>query len=200
LLNLAGCAVDYIVIKNHNIGTATITFQGNNTDSWTAPAFSQVVNNTTNNDIFINFAMKQTFNFWRVLIVFSAARTYQAGLLWMSEFIQMPGFSLDVDLGYGDTHERSISYSGQVYGDQGYEFKNYKFKFPIMTLSKKNEIETFLLFVRDSIPFFLLMFDNNFLEFSPIYCVRDDKTIDFKFNIDNYMKPFECSLKIREVF
>jgi hypothetical protein len=191
----------YFFILNHNLtSTATITLQGNDTDAWGAPSFSQSV--TWHADkCYLNFD-EATYNFWRVVITdddTGADGYIEIGLLWLGTYLQMPGMKLDQQLNEKTDSSVSITYSGQAYGEERYSYRNPQFSFPYITHDERKSLLTMWENNKNILPMVVMIWANDFgMEF-PLYCVLDQKNIQFKRNGDS-RDPWAVKMKFREVF
>jgi len=193
----------YVAILNHNIPEgADIWLQGNNTDSWDAPTFSQQL--TWNSDIIIDAIDEQTFNYWSLWINHDetgADEYIQIGFVFLGIYLQMPGMDPKQQLPHNTTAKKTISTGGQVYGDDSYEFYNFKVKFPPVTNAQRNSIDTMFGSIKNIIPVIVLIWSND-LDFQPpLYMVIDDKKIPWKkAGSDKDGRLWTFSLNFREVF
>lgn len=81
--------VKVCAIFDHNLtaATSTLTLQGNNTNVWTAPAYSQAL---TIADPLI-FYLDATYRYWRLVPVDSTLSYVQIGELFMGDYLELDG-------------------------------------------------------------------------------------------------------------
>ena len=193
----------YLFILNHNLTeTATITLQGNDTDAWGAPSFEQSVN-WRSDMAYLEFD-EATYNFWRVVISdtdTSADGYIEIGSIFLGTYLQMPGVKLDQQLELKSDSSRSITYSGQTYGEERYEYRNPMFNFPNISHDQRKQLNTMFTNNKNIKPLICLVWENNFGIEAPIYCVIDQKSIQPKRNGENPgHSAWNAKFKFREVF
>lgn len=191
--------VDRVFIAGHNLSSAAvITLEGNDTDDWTSPSLSESVawkEGVINADI-----TSVTYNYWRLTIEDETGATLLSiGYLFFGEYFQMPEMTPDQQLNIETTSKASISASGQIYGDTGYEFRNPVVNFPALSNTQRLNLITMFKVVRNVYPFFMVLWNNNKDVETVMYCVIEDKNLQFKKNAD-VNNPYSISIKFREVF
>lgn len=191
----------YVSIMGHNLtSTATITLQGNNTDVWGAPSFSETI--PYRSDMCILKFTEATYNYWRVIIddSDSAADGYiELGCIYLGTYLQMPGMKLDQTLELKDNSKSSQSYSGQNYGDLRYQYRNPQFNFPFLSHDQKDNLNTMWTNNRSAKPLICLVWANDYGIEAPMYCIVDQKELSFKRNGES-RRPWSTKIKFREVF
>ena len=193
----------YLFILNHNLtSTAVITLEGNDTDAWGAPSFQETVNYDSDK-CYLNFN-EATYNYWRLVITdddTNADGYIEIGLLFLSTYLQMPGVKLDQQIDKKSDSNISISYSGQAYGEERYSYRNPSFNFPYLSHDERHSLNTMFDNNKNVKPMICLIWANNFGIESPMYCVIDQKNLQFKRNDENPgHSAWSTKIKFREVF
>ncbi len=189
-----------LAILAHNLTSgATITLQGNNTDSWTTPAFSHTC--TWKEDIILEKFTQATYSYWR-LYIHDPANTdgyIELGGLFLGTYLQLPNMSIDQEIPDVTTSEASESATGQTYGDEGYIYRNPKINFPSITHTQRGNIRTMWRSVKNVTPVITVIWANREDIETPIYGRIDQDDLVFK-RTENPVAPFSTSIKIKEVF
>lgn len=189
----------YVVILNHNFTSgSTIKIEGNNTDSWGSPSFSETI--TYNSGIMIHSFTEATYSFWSLSIDnASNPDTYiEVGFVFIGTYLQMPKMKRDQTLPKNvDTYQK-IGRGGNVFGGINYNYRNFGVNFNYLTNTQRQSINTMFETVGDVTPIILLPWtDRTFEDY--IYCVISQKTLPFK-RTDSQNKPWSLSMNFREVF
>lgn len=191
----------YCSILGHNFtSTVSITLQGNNTDSWDSPSFEETIPYRSDMCI-LNFT-EATYNYWRILITDddSLADGYiEIGSIFLGTFLQMPGMKLDQQLEKKTKSSISISYSGQACGEERYSYRNPAFSFPFLTHDQRDYLNDMYENNKNIKPLICLVWANDLNIESPMYCVIDQDSMQFKRNEDASC-PWGTKIKFREVF
>ena len=161
----------YICIKNHNFTSgATVKIEGNATDSWGAPTFTQTI--TVSDDMCAAFASTQNFQYWRLTVDdASNPDTYiEIGYVFLGVHLAMPGYDAAVTTGEKSTAETEYSASGQLYGDKRIVFKTAEITFPDVSQANKDLISAFFAEMDKTEPFVLLIAEDTPLIYPSLYC------------------------------
>ena len=110
----------------------------------------------------------------------------------------MPGMRLDQTLELKDESTISISSSGQSYGNLGYTYRNPQFTFPFLSHDQRDQLNTMWNNNKQVKPLICLIWANDLNIESPMYCIIDQKSMQFKRNGESI--PWSTKLKLREVF
>jgi len=191
----------YFSILNHNLTeSATVTLEGNNTDSWGAPSFSQSVD-WLETSMIVNFS-ESTYNYWRLIIVdddTGADGYIEIGSLYLGTYLQMPGMEIGQEIPQVSTSTKQYSSNGQVYGDKKIIYRNPKIDFPYITELQRTEIKEMWENNENTGPVIVLIWANR-LDIEPlIYSVIDQDSVSFT-KSQNKNVPYKTSLQFREVF
>lgn len=193
-------AASYVAILGHNLSeSATIKLQGNATNSWGSPSFETIL--TWNSEAIVKFFTEATYAYWRIYIN-DPSNTHgyiEIALCFLGTYLQMPGMKPDQAIPLSTTSENDISSSGQNFGDEGYEYREATINFPFLTDTQRKNIITMFRLVKNVTPVIMLIWDSDLTFESPIYCVIDQKKLDFK-RSGSINLPWATSLQIREVF
>lgn len=191
----------YFAIMNHNLSeSALITLQGNNSDSWVSPSFETTL--TWKEGIIISHFAETTYNYWRLEIIdddTGADGYIQIGGLFIGTYLQMPGMKKNQSIKDMTTSKSKISYSGQSYGNEGYEYRSFKVNFPQLSDTQRTGIRVMWTNNKNIHPLICLIWANRQDLETPIYCVIDQTSIEIK-RTESDNLPWETSLKFREVF
>ncbi len=195
----------FIVDMGNMSSTATITLEGNATNVWTSPSYSQVLSKT---DTAAYLLLDETYQYWRITMDDSTVTTITIGYLFIGgDYLQMPQIDPTVELFYNTTSSTTISISGQVYGDRGYEFMDTTFNFPEITedattiqgidVATRKEVLTFFNTVHNNKPFWVFLFSNDLDEHPPLFCILANKSLSMR--MSSSKKCFSTTLSLREV-
>lgn len=191
---------DRLFIANHNFtSSVVITLEGNDTDSWGAPSFQETV--TYQEDIIYHDFASSTYNYWRITIEdgTNTDSTLYMGYMFLGEYFQMPGMSPDQIFVSNTTSQATISASGQVYGDVGYNYRSPTINFPTLSNDQRINLITMWKVVHNVYPFFMVVWNNNKDVESVMYCILDQDSLDFK-KSGEINNPYKITLKFKEVF
>lgn len=134
-LGSAQAVTSFIILDHDLLGTETLVkIQGNATDSWGAPTFSQTITVVVGAPITTVFA-SQSFRYWRFTFTKpAAANTRQFGRLFLGvyqEFTEAPDFDgfapKDVDLS-----ARQRTTGGQIYSDVRDMYRMFALDYPVV--------------------------------------------------------------------
>ena len=156
-------------LANHNLtSSATITIEGNATDSWTTPSYSNSI--TYSADIIQELFATQTYRYWRVVIS-DATNTdtfIKFGNIFLGTYLSITNSSHNITVNDIDTTTETVSQSGQRYRDIGYIYKQYQLNFPRITQTEKEALITLKASNRKK-PVYIMIDSTGVSEFTPIY-------------------------------
>ena len=193
-----------LMIAAHNLSVdAEIYIQGNNTNAWTAPSFSQEL--SYKSGIITGQFVEATYNYWRLYINDDGSNSpdyIEIGGLYLGTYVQLPGMKIDQKIDNKTTSMKSLSQSGQLYGDKRYKYRSFTVNFPAITNAQKAEITTMWESMDITDPFYLLIWANREDMETPIYCCfnYEAEAGPTWTHTENYTHPWAVSLNIREVF
>lgn len=196
----ANITATYAVVLGHNISdSATINIEGNATDSWGSPTFSQAM--TKQGDVYIAEFTSAAFDFWSIEIddPTNPDNYIEVGFVFIGISLQMPAMAPTQEMPYNTASSNSVSNSGQLYGNEKYNFKSFKITSPHVTNALRNSIITMFDTIKNIKPFILIIWSDDLAFESPIYCFYTDKSLKWKkTGATNF--PFSISFKFQEVF
>lgn len=189
-------------IIGHNISSsATIYFEGSSSFStWaTVATFSTTV--PWSSGILLLPFVSSSFAYWQVRIVNnSTALSYtQIGCVNIGTWLQLPGMKPDQTINRNTSAKITIGESGQAYGDDGFNYSEFKINFPYITIDKRDEIQTMFDNVKNYKPVVVQIWETFSSYEKPLYCILDQTNLEWKRTNDFY-KPWSVSLNFREVF
>jgi len=195
----------FIVDIGNMTSTATITLEGNATNVWTAPSYSQELIITDSSAYLI---MDETYQYYRLVMDDSSISAIEIGYLFLdSGYLQMPAISPQAELNYNNTSASTISLSGQVFGDNGYDFLDTTFNFPQIgedanmingvSVATRKEIIELWQTVKNNTPFWVFLYENNLDEIAPLLGIISGSALKFKKL--GYGKYYSTQIRITEV-
>lgn len=157
--------------------SATITLQGNATNVWTSPSFSQVI--TWKSGTITQFlSATQTYRYFRVLFQDSTnTSNIQIGYLYLGGYVDFPGFLPSVNITNVFSGNRNITRSGQISGSVNYEHRRISVIFPQVTNTQRNQILAVAREMYTHKTLFLSIWHEDFTTESAIYGVIDTPNI-----------------------
>lgn len=192
-----------LIISKHNLtSSVVITLQGNATDSWGSPTFSQVQTYDHNDDtIFIaNTTATASYRFWRIVIADSTnTNSYiEIGRVFF-------GNGLLVDKGASDSFSETVqnttltSYSnnGQAYSDIGYTYREFDLFFPFFEDTMKQSVKTMFATIGKHKPIFVVIDSENIDKLQIRYCIITSDESYTHLPTANY--NWSMSINFREV-
>lgn len=195
----SGIKASYLAIFAHNVAdTATLKLEGNNADSWAAPSYSATVTHSGTGPIIFSFA-EATYNYWRITIDDNSSVAVRLGFVYLGTYLQGPGMSIDQEISDNTDADIDFSLSGQAYGNDGVNHREFRVNFKHITDTIRDSMRTWFSTVKNITPFVMLLWANDFTHETPVYCVLSDKKITWK-RTDNSLFPWETSINVREVF
>jgi hypothetical protein len=186
-------------IINHNFTSgATVTLQGNDTDSWGAPSKEEVI--TYNADIMTKFFTEGEYYYWRLLVADASNpdEYIEIGRLAGGEYLQMPPIEPGLTYPKITTSTREFTVTGQVYGDKGRIHRTPGFAFPIIEDDERVDIDEMFDGVHNIKPVVLIVYENSLDVLPALYCVIDQEELPWQKAEDRL--AWSLSLKFREVF
>ena len=134
--------INSFFIANHNFTNgATITLEGNATDSWGSPAFSKVL--TWQDDIIYDYDIDITYQFYRLVFDDSSnPEQVKLGRIMMGVFLEMPPMTPNQTLNSNTTSEVQYNKTGQSFPKEGYTFDSFEINVITFDWIKKGEIKT----------------------------------------------------------
>jgi hypothetical protein len=162
--------IDYVAILAHNLTAgATVVLQGNSSDSWTSPTFTQSLTIT---DSIVQHFTSKTYRYWRITITDSSnADGYiEIGNVFLTTGLSWPAANLDSIRSLNTNSTASKSVSMQLYGDKKTNFSGFEISFDSVTNAQKILLEAMFRDVDIIKPFILLFWENNLDVEPPLYC------------------------------
>ena len=175
----------FIIDIGNMSSTATITLEGNATDVWTSPSYSQAMTKT---ETAAYLLLDEEYRWWRLTLDDSTVVDIEVGYIHAGgAALQMPSIDPQVELFYSNTSSATISISGQVYGNTGYNFLETSFNFSQITegsattlgvpVATRQEFVDFFNTVNNTQPFWVFLWSNNLDEFPPQFCISANKSL-----------------------
>jgi len=168
----AAVDVDYMMILAHNITSgATIKVQANATDVWTSPSIDTAM--TYDADyIYHAFSSTESYRYWRFYVDDSSNTDgyIETGLIFIGDYLDMPGINPDGVLLKNSNSVAVKSIGGQLYSDVRLKYKAASFTFPGITEAQRTLINAFWDTVDISIPFIMLIWEDDLDVEPPLYC------------------------------
>lgn len=198
--------IQHVIIDTGNMSSsATVTLEGNTTNVWTSPAYSESMTYTSS-AFYID--LDETYQFFRLVIEDLTKTTAEFGYISIGgAYTQMPPINYNAEIFYNTTAKNTMSIGGQVYGDDGYEFLETTFKFPMieedstsfngLSVATRSEIRDLFLSVKNITPVWVFLWANNLDEYPPVFCIFNQSKISFKKT--DYSKVYSTSLSLMEV-
>jgi hypothetical protein len=179
----------FIVDIGNMTGQGTYTLEANTTDEWTSPIYSSSLLTT---DTMFYLDLDETYRYWRLKITDVGVGKLEIGYVQIGgEYLQMPGISLDTTLSFTTTSQQTLSISGQVYGDEGYQFLQTTFNFPNISetagigpagvaVAGRQEILQMWEDVENINPVWVVLWEKNIDDYAPVFCVFNQSSLQFK--------------------
>jgi len=187
--------------------SGTYKLYGNTTSSFTSPAFST---DLTVTDTCLFADLDETYQYWQLSLTDSSITKIQIGYLQMGDaYLQMPGIKPTATLSYKTTSSRSMSISGQVYGDIGYNYLETSFNFPFLDDSRtlgpngwyvdgRVELKSMWEQVQNMTPVWILLWANDLDLHPPVFSVFNQTKLGIKkLRYDD--NRWQVTLKVLEV-
>lgn len=159
---------DFVLIGPRNMPikispSSTLTLQGNETDAWSSPSYSQVL---TYNDavIYLSDALglhTEALRYWRLLIedLDNPNGYVEVGSLYLGDFYAPTRGCAQFPFGISpvDRTDTVFSEGGQTYSDIREKTTRFSISWNALTKEEKEEFENFFEQVGTGIPFFISM-------------------------------------------
>ena len=163
-------AITDLFILGHNLTAgATVVLQGNASNSWGAPSFTQAV--TIADNIWTTFAIK-TYRYWRLTFAdASNPDTFiQLAYVYLGTALTMPGMDPGQKVPRVTTADVTDSVTGQAYGTKNIQYRTATVSFPSINDADKKLIDAF--FVANDIvqPFIMAIWESDLTIEPLIYC------------------------------
>ena len=143
-------------IAGHNLtASATVKIEGNSSDVWTSPSVS--ITMTRGEHYYYAFATFTEQAFWRYTIAdpTNTNAYLEIGRLWLGVAVEIPVPSKQFTEEIEDTTETTVSLTGAVYGDVGYQYRKMDFAFAVTTAAEKAVLKTYFTTIKMSKPHFI---------------------------------------------
>jgi hypothetical protein len=196
-----GSALDVscFALAGHNAtASATATLEGNATDSWGAPSFSQAVTLADTTMLFLSAT--QTYRYWRLTITDGTNPDgyLQVGRIFLGEYLQFPGITPGARLPRVSTAAVQRAPSGVVFGDKGIQYRAANLQFPVITEAQRGEIDTLFETVDKVDPVFMAVWESS-MDYEPaLYATVSQDRLDWQ--KDPLGRGFTLSMTITEAF
>ena len=189
-----------IGIYNHNLTSgATITLQANTSDSWGSPPYSVTL--TWRDELVYDFvtAVAAASNYDYVRIRFQDSgntEPIQIGYIMLGDYVQMPGFTSDVNIIVETVETAYITGSGQAGGEKKYDFRQITINMADFSNTQRQTISDIITTNGASVPVVGVLWESDFTKELPLFAVMEP-TKSFTQN-DNQMNNFATSFTLRE--
>jgi hypothetical protein len=195
---------DVILAGTNLTSSATVSLQGNTSDSWTSPIYNESMTRYTNG--YWGIKLDDTYRYWRVVVSDATITSAAIGYLFIGDSLQLPPINPAVELEYANTSAVSFSVSGQTYGDTGYEYFKSSFDFPIITdyvrqvdgvdIATREDVLVFWGLNQGAKPVIISIFDNSRDKIPPFMGLITQNSLKFKFSKD--MGYYSTNMSITE--
>jgi len=231
LISGSNIKASYVAIMNHNLtANATVLIQGNDTNDFSNPAYSEVISpdwhtmikevantvgietpgNLYGGDLYggglygpsIISEVPKEFNYWRISISDSMNTDgyIEIGGIYLAEFVQMQNVESGMVLAHNTTARSSISGSGQAYGDPNYKFRGRDFSMIANTFEKREEILTMFEAMDNFRPVLALIWEDDLLTEKPMYSVIARENLSYTKTLINFTGVLAFQMSLRETF
>ena len=195
-------APEYVSFVDHNISSsATVYVEGGSSSGFSTLTFSETIT-WSSYTMVSTIASTVSCDYFKLRITGLSTATQEyisLGYVFLGDYIEMPGMKPNQSIEDETTSRLSITDGGQVYADDGYNYRAGKINFPYLTQTQRDEIRTMFADVKNYKPVILIIWPDNTDEETPIYCVIDQKRVEFR-RTDDINLRWETSLNFREVF
>lgn len=195
--------MSYFILENSKI-EGTVTLQANTTNEWTTPAFSEEMNRTEK--AYVLFLSNEIeYQYYR--LVFDVINRVEVGYIYGGNHrIKLPPMDLISTSTYSTTDISSLSISGQVFGDRGYDFYSQPFRFLNIAeysevirgqaVASRKELIDFWHNHRNSKPFYVVI-DESMVMYPPYFVIINSNSIEFTRTKSG---RYDVTIPLREVF
>jgi hypothetical protein len=176
-----------------------VYLQGNNTDSWSSPSFSEQITDLSDLIIF-NFDSAQ-YNYWSIYInnPGNPDGYIELSHIFIGQYLQMPGMKIDQVIPDYTTSKNGMSLQRQVYGSPGTKYRGFEVNYPAITDEEREAVRAWFRICENYKPFILLPWANNLDAELPIYAIVEDNVLKWK-RTGDVEYPWSLSIKFGEVF
>jgi len=190
---------DYCVILSHNCtASATVTLEGNDTDSWDTPSLQESFS-IAGDSLIVSFTSAE-YDYWRITIddPTNTATGIEIGYIFLGTALDMPGFNRPKKIEHKSNSLAQKSTSGQLYGDRRLKYKAAEITFPDVSETQRQLIKTFWDTVDVVQPFTLLIWEDDLDVEEPIYCSLTKELLWEQQDIEGL--TWTLTLEFEEVF
>jgi len=147
--------------------------------------------------ILSNFS--ESYRYWRLAIDDDNSDGYiQLGYAFLGTSLTMPGMNRSVIIPQKSNSVATKSMSGQLYGDRRLKYKSAEISCEAVTETERQEIRTFFDYVDVTLPFVLMIWEDDLNVEPPIYCSLTDELSWNKLDINGLL--WSLSFKFEECF
>lgn len=186
----------------------TYILEGNETDNWVSPSFSEnlIVTETA---LYLNTDLD--YQYYRLKIIDVEVSIISLGYVQLGDkYLQLPPIDPSVKLDYNTTSEGSSSQSGLFYGNVGYRYLETEFNFPMITESEeigfmtpfvagRQEIKKMWDKVENVNPVWVFLWADNLDEHPPVFSIFNQKKLTMN-KLPQDGKLWSTSLAVKQVY
>lgn len=189
--------IDSVAVIEHNVSSsATITLEGNSSNSWPG-ATSQSV--TYNAGMMMKFFTASSYRYWRVSIddPTNTDGYISVGRIWLGEYLTVdPSSLIGMKVYKHNSSEVEHGRGRQKYAVDGVTWREFELRFPPTQYAMVKSIEDFVDYVQNAHSFIFCNFDSDrtYQIVEPCYCSLNGNLLLVQ---GEYMK-FEYSLTFEE--
>lgn len=175
-------AVSSCGIISNLTASATITLEGNSSDSWGSPAVSESITAADRN--LMHYFTEETYRYWRLVFADAAnPDTYiEIELVFLGGYLQMPGIDPQIDESLKSKSSVAVSPGGQPFGTRRAILETYGFSFPHLTETEKANVRTMYREVEHLTPVWVAVWEDSFSVLEPKYLRITNSTLGLKRN------------------
>lgn len=193
----AAYAITYFAVFAHNIAVgATLTLEGNTSDSWTTPAYSTTITHGTGAIVAEVFG---TYRYWRMTVDDNSGTALSIGYVYLGGYLQGPGMAIDQEIDDNTEADAEFSTSGQLYGGDGVNYRTFKINFVNISDTVRANMRTWFAYSKNYRPFIMLLWAGDLTKEKPVFAVIADKKISWK-RTKSVLLPWQTGINFREVF
>lgn len=198
IMRESSIAPTYVALLNHNISSSATIYVEASSSSGFGGAFSTTI--AWSSYTMLSRLVSTAKEYWRIRVDGNSTANTHLGIgsIWLSEYIQMPGMSVDQELGDVTTARNAISDSGQLYGDNGYNYRTFKVNFPYLSSAQRYDMSTVWHTVKNYKPIIMDIWPNS-PEERVMYCFINQDSLNFQRTDDRILR-WKTSINFREVF
>ncbi len=162
-------------IAAHNLTNgATITIQGNASDSWGSPTLDEAF--AFDADLMVVFFDSAAFRFWRFELD-DAGNTesfLRIGRMFLGTYLEIDNEPMrDFNEEQLDSTRTQYSPTGQAYSDEGILLRQYSLTFAFLNQTEKNNLQTMFATIKRAKSLFMLIDATLTAAFPALYCQID---------------------------